>query len=67
MHTYVIRRHSTVMHRILYFCTRGIQENAAIGFVVLKTTEILGSIIFFAIHFLCVSIEKLHLSLTGQG
>ena len=38
-------------------CTRGVQENGAIGLVVLHTTEILGLIISFAIHFLCVTIE----------
>ena len=38
-------------------CTRGVQENSAIGLVVLQTAEILGLIICFAIHFLCVTIE----------
>ena len=38
-------------------CTRGGQENAAIGLVVLQSAEILGLIICFAIHFLCVTIE----------
>ena len=38
-------------------CTRGVQENAAIGFVVLQTAEILELIICFAIYFLCVTIE----------
>ena len=38
-------------------CTHGVQENGAIGLVVLQTAEILGSIICFAIHFLCVTIE----------
>ena len=38
-------------------CTLGLQENAAIGLVVLQTSEILGLIIFFAIQFLCVTIE----------
>ena len=38
-------------------CTRGVPENAAIGLVVLQTAEILGLIILFAIHFLCVTIE----------
>ena len=37
--------------------TRGVQENGAIGLVVLRTAEILGLIIRFAIHFLCVTIE----------
>ena len=36
-------------------CTRGVQENAAIGLVVLQTAEILWLIICFAIHFLCVT------------
>ena len=38
-------------------CTLGVQENAAIGFVILLSAEILGLIICFAIHFLCVTIE----------
>ena len=38
-------------------CTRGVQENAAISLVVLKSEEILGLIICFALHFLCVTIE----------
>ena len=38
-------------------CTLGVQENGAIGLVVLKSAEILGLIVFLAIHFLCVSIE----------
>ena len=38
-------------------CTRGVQENGAIGLVVLQTAEILGLIICFAIHFLRVTIE----------
>ena len=38
-------------------CTRGAQENGAIGLVVLQTAEFLGLIICFAIHFLCVTIE----------
>ena len=38
-------------------CTRGVQENGAIGLFILQTTEILGLIICFAIHFLCVTIE----------
>ena len=32
-------------------------ENGAIGLVVLQTAEILGLIICFAVHFLCVTIE----------
>ena len=38
-------------------CTRGVQENGAICLVVFQTAEILGLIIGFAIHFLCVTIE----------
>ena len=38
-------------------CTRGVQENALIGLVVLQTAEILGLVICFEIHFLCVIIE----------
>ena len=38
-------------------CTHGVQEKGAIGLVVLQTAEILGLIICFAIHFLCVTIE----------
>ena len=38
-------------------CTRVVQENGSIGLVVLQTVEILGLIICFAIHFLCVKIE----------
>ena len=37
--------------------TRGVQENAAIGLVVTQSAEILGLIICFAIHLLCVTIE----------
>ena len=33
-------------------CTRRVQENAAIGLVVLQSAEILGLIICFAIHLL---------------
>ena len=33
-------------------CAPGVQENAAIGLVVLQSAEILGLIISFAIHFL---------------
>ena len=38
-------------------CTRGVRENGAIGFYVLQSAEILGLIICFRIHFLCVTIE----------
>ena len=38
-------------------CTRGVQENGAISLVIHETAEILGLIICFAIHFLCVTIE----------
>ena len=37
------------------YCTRGVQEYAAIGLVVLQSAEILWLIIIFAIHFLCVT------------
>ena len=36
-------------------CTGGVQENAAIGLVVLQSAEILWLIICFAIHVLCVT------------
>ena len=38
-------------------CTRGVQEKGAISLVVLQTAEILGLIICFATHFLCMTIE----------
>ena len=38
-------------------CTPGVQENSPIGLVVLQSKEIVGLIICFAIHFLCVTIE----------
>ena len=38
-------------------CTRGVQENCAIGLFKLQTAEILGLIICFAKHFLGVTIE----------
>ena len=38
-------------------CTRGVQENGAIGLVVLQSADILGLIKCFAIHLLCVTIE----------
>ena len=38
-------------------CTRGLQENGAICLVVLQTAEILGLIIYIAIHFLWLTIE----------
>ena len=38
-------------------CTRRVQENGLIGLVLLQTAEILGLMICFAIHFLCVTIE----------
>ena len=41
-------------------CTLGVQENAAIRLVVLKSADILGLIICFAIHFLLVTIEYYH-------
>ena len=38
-------------------CTLFVQEKGAICLVVLQTAVILGLIICFAIHFLCVTIE----------
>ena len=38
-------------------CTRGVQENGLICMFVLQTAEILELIIYFAIHFPCVTIE----------
>ena len=38
-------------------CTRRVLENGAICLVLLQTAEILGLMICFAIHFLCVTIE----------
>ena len=38
-------------------CTRRVQENGSIGLVVPQTAEILDLIIYFAIHFPCVTIE----------
>ena len=38
-------------------CTLCVQENSVIGLVVHQIAEILGLIICFAIHFLCVTIE----------
>ena len=38
-------------------CTRGVQQNDAIGLVVLQSAEILVLMICFAIHFLCMKIE----------
>ena len=37
--------------------TGGVQENGTIGLVLLQSVLILGLIICFAIHFLCVTIE----------
>ena len=39
-------------------CTHHVQEKGAIGLVVLQTAEILGLIICFAIHFVCVTIDN---------
>ena len=39
-------------------CIRSVQENGSIGLVVLQTAEILGLIIYFAIHFLCVTLLR---------
>ena len=38
-------------------CKHDVQEKGAIRLVVLQSAEILGLIICFAIHFLCVTIE----------
>ena len=38
-------------------CTRGVQNNGAICLVVLQSTEILGLIISFTLHFLLLSNE----------
>ena len=38
-------------------CTHDVQEKGAIRLVVLQSADILGLIICFAIHFLCVTIE----------
>ena len=38
-------------------CTRGVQENGAIVVVKHQTADILGLIICFAIHILCVTID----------
>ena len=43
-------------------CKHGVQENWAICLVVIQSAEILGIIICFAIHFLCVTIEYYDLS-----
>ena len=40
----------TISALVCTSCTRGVQENGAIGLVELQTAEILG-------HFLCVTIE----------
>ena len=38
-------------------CTRGVQENSAIGLIVVQSAENKGLIVCFTIHFLCVIIE----------
>ena len=38
-------------------CTRRVQENGPISLVELQSAEILGLILCFVIHFLCVIIE----------
>ena len=38
-------------------CTHDVQGKGAISLVVLQSAEILGLIICFAIHFVCVTIE----------
>ena len=47
----------TVSGLVCTSCTLGVQENAAIGLVVLQSAEILVLIICFAIPFLCVMSE----------
>ena len=47
----------TISALVYTSCRRGVQENCAICLIVLQTAEILGLIIYFAIHFLCVTIE----------
>ena len=47
----------TTLALVYTSCTRGVQENGSICLFVLQTAEILGLIIYFAIHFLCVTIE----------
>ena len=47
----------TILILVCTPCTCGVQENAAIGLVVRQTAEIVGLIIFFATHFLCVTTE----------
>ena len=51
---------STTSALVCTSCTRGVQENCAIGMDVLLSAEILGLIICFAIHFLCLSSEYYH-------
>ena len=48
---------STTSALVCTYCTRDVQENCAMCLVILQTAEILGLIIYFAIHFLCVTIE----------
>ena len=38
-------------------CTHAVQENGAIGLILVQTAEIPVLIICFAIHFLCVTFE----------
>ena len=42
----------TISALVCTCCTRGVQENCAMGLVVLQSAEILVLIIFFTIHFL---------------
>ena len=42
---------------LAFSCTLGVQENAVISLFVTQSAEIVGLIICFAIHFLCVTIE----------
>ena len=49
------------------YCTRGVQENAAIGLVVLQSAEILWLIIMFRNTFPMRDYCIIHLSLGEQG
>ena len=48
---------STTSALVCTSCTCGVQQNGAICLLLLQTAEILGIIIRFAIHILCVTIE----------
>ena len=47
----------TISALVCTSCTRRVQQNGAIGVVLLQTAEILELIIYFAIYFLYVTIE----------